>query len=82
MDPIIGKECVIAGDPKDNECYLYHAGQSIGYLFPLQALQLVSTTRKQTGGWVTVLAADGECLESIWVTDLQKTIACLKANCQ
>ena len=82
MDPIIGKECVIAGDPKDNECYLYHAGQSIGYLFPLQALQLVSTTRKQTGGWVTVLAADGLSLESIWVTDLQKTIACLKANCQ
>jgi hypothetical protein len=82
MDPIIGKECVIAGDPKDNECYLYHAGQSIGYLFPLQALQLVSTTKKQTGGWVTVLAADGLSLESIWVTDLQKTIACLKANCQ
>jgi hypothetical protein len=82
MDPIIGKECVIAGDPKDNECYLYHAGQIIGYLFPLQALQLVSTTRKQTGGWVTVLAADGLSLESIWVTDLQKTIACLKADCQ
>jgi hypothetical protein len=82
MDPIIGKECVIAGDPKDNECYLYHADQSIGYLFPLQALQLVSTTRKQTGGWVTVLAADGLSLESIWVTDLQKTIACLKADCQ
>jgi hypothetical protein len=82
MDLVIGKECVIAGDPKDNECYLYHEGLSIGYLFPLQALQLVSTTRKQTGGWVTVLAADGLSLGSIWVTDLQKTIACLKANCQ
>ena len=82
MDLVIGKECVIAGDPKDNECYLYHEGLSIGYLFPLQALQLVSTSKKQTGGWVTVLAADGLSLESIWVSDLQKTIACLKANCQ
>ena len=82
MDLVIGKECVIAGDPKDGECYLYHEGLSCSYLFPLQALQLVSTSKKQTGGWVTVLAADGLSLESIWVTDLQKTIACLKANCQ
>jgi hypothetical protein len=84
MDLVIGKECVIAGDPKDGECYLdcTDGTDTGGCLFPLQALQLVSTTRKQTGGWVTVLAADGLSLESIWVTDLQKTTACLKADCQ
>jgi hypothetical protein len=84
MCSLIGKECVIASDPKDNECYLdcTDATAPFGYLFPLQALQLVSTVKKQTGGWVTVLAADGLSLESIWVTDLQKTISFLKADCQ